>query len=494
MLDFISLALLLLTSLLLIFFNYRRKIAFWKRQNVDLLGVWYMLGKSRRQHLFEILDELYRQMKVEGKPCKVIETSLTTSVILQDHTAITEVLTSKFEKFPERGFYVNNQDPLMANLVRYKYDLWKPLRRKLAPAFTPAKLKYMFPTMTQVGERFVKIVTDELERSADGILEMHDWCKRFSMDVIGTIAFGIEVNCLEDGQNQFKTRMEKALVEHFRPLTDQICVKYPRLMNLLNFKYHSRQSIEFFGRLVQDTVEYREKYKVRRNDFLDLLLECRDNEDEFQLTMDMIVGHVFIFFIGGYESSSTALCQALYELAKKPELQEKARMEVQQVVTSQKVSYENLKSLKYVKQVIMETLRKYPIVPAMLRLCRESCSLNTKSGPLEIPEGATLMLPIYSIHNDEDFYPNPKEFLPERFEESSEKQRPTHTFLTFGDGPRNCIAFGFGVMELLYALSTLLVNFRFTLSEKSPKVIEFDRNTKYIASLSSGIYLKVEKI
>lgn len=130
----------------------------------------------------------------------------------------------------------------------------------------------------------------------------------------------------------------------------------------------------------------------------------------------------------------------------------------------------------------------------MLRLCRESCSLNTKSGSLEIPEGATLMLPIYSIHNDEDFYPNPKEFLPERFEETSEKQRPTHTFLTFGDGPRNCIAFGFGVMELLYALSTLLANFRFSLTEKSPKVIEFDRNTKYIASLSSGIYLKVEKI
>ncbi|XP_061395241.1 cytochrome P450 6a22-like [Musca vetustissima] len=453
-----------------------------------------MLRQTRTHHLYEILDELYQQMKSEQKPCKVITSCLTTSVVLQDHQAITEVLTAKFDKFPERGFYVNKNDPLMSNLVRYNYDLWKPMRRKLAPAFTPAKLKYMFPTMARVGENFVQILSREIAKGGDDILEMHDWCKRFSMDVIGTIAFGIDVNSLESSQNELKLRTEKALVEHFRPFTDQLFVKYPRFLNWLNFKYHSRQSIEFFRKIVQESIEYREKFQIKRNDFLDLLLECRDTEDEFQLTMDMMVGQVFIFFVGGYESSSTALCQALYELAKKPELQDKARAEVQEVVTNNQVAYEDLKALKYIKQVLMETLRKYPIVPGMLRLCRESCSLNTRVGPLQIPEGATIMLPIYSVHNDPDFYPNPHEFLPERFEESSENQRPAHTFLKFGDGPRNCIASGFGMTELLYALSTLLVNFRFSLTERSPKVIEFDKNTKYIASLKSGIYLKVERI
>lgn len=49
------------------------------------------------------------------------------------------------------------------------------------------------------------------------------------------------------------------------------------------------------------------------------------------------------------------------------------------------------------------------------------------------------IIPVYGIHHDPKYYPNPEKFLPERFEPHEISQRPSCTFIPFGDGPRNCI-------------------------------------------------------
>jgi len=58
---------------------------------------------------------------------------------------------------------------------------------------------------------------------------------------------------------------------------------------------------------------------------------------------------------------------------------------------------------------------------------------------LLIEKGQKILIPIYSIHHDPKYYPNPDIFDPERFTEEEKSKRPNGTFLPFGDGPRHCI-------------------------------------------------------
>lgn len=61
---------------------------------------------------------------------------------------------------------------------------------------------------------------------------------------------------------------------------------------------------------------------------------------------------------------------------------------------------------------------------------------NTK---IVIKKGLQVMIPQISIHNDERYWKNPKQFDPDRFTAEEIAKRPNLAFSPFGEGPRNCI-------------------------------------------------------
>lgn len=58
---------------------------------------------------------------------------------------------------------------------------------------------------------------------------------------------------------------------------------------------------------------------------------------------------------------------------------------------------------------------------------------------LIIEKGQQLIIPVHSLHNDPEYYPDPEVFDPERFSPEQTAKRPSGTYLPFGDGPRICI-------------------------------------------------------
>lgn len=58
---------------------------------------------------------------------------------------------------------------------------------------------------------------------------------------------------------------------------------------------------------------------------------------------------------------------------------------------------------------------------------------------LTIKKGQNIIIPMYSIHNDPEYYPDPATFDPERFTAEEKSKRPNGTFFPFGEGPRLCI-------------------------------------------------------
>lgn len=85
----------------------------------------------------------------------------------------------------------------------------------------------------------------------------------------------------------------------------------------------------------------------------------------------------------------------------------------------------------------IETLRMHPPVPVLNRVCSKKYTIPDSNITFNV--GEKLMIPIYALHNDPKYYPNPEVFDPERFTEENKSSRPPGTFIPFGDGPRICI-------------------------------------------------------
>lgn len=82
-------------------------------------------------------------------------------------------------------------------------------------------------------------------------------------------------------------------------------------------------------------------------------------------------------------------------------------------------------------------MRKYPPAPITSRRCEYPYQIpDTK---IELPAGMRVVIPIYGIHHDPNYYPEPEKFDPSRFSNENDVTRHPYTFLPFGEGPRNCI-------------------------------------------------------
>lgn len=69
------------------------------------------------------------------------------------------------------------------------------------------------------------------------------------------------------------------------------------------------------------------------------------------MTLNEIAAQAAVFFFAGFETSATVMSFCLYELAKNPELQERAYQEIKQVLANNnwEFSYESLKEMKYLE-------------------------------------------------------------------------------------------------------------------------------------------------
>lgn len=84
-----------------------------------------------------------------------------------------------------------------------------------------------------------------------------------------------------------------------------------------------------------------------------------------------------------------------------------------------------------------ETLRMYPPITVLMRKATENYTFSDYNVTLR--KGDKVWIPIYGIHRDLKYHPNPDTFDPDRFKDEEVSSRHPMVFLPFGDGPRNCI-------------------------------------------------------
>uniref|UniRef100_A0A182MMT4 Cytochrome P450 n=1 Tax=Anopheles culicifacies TaxID=139723 RepID=A0A182MMT4_9DIPT len=484
----------------------RSRHSYWRDR-----GIPYVRGKTHlimghmehfnTKHASYINQDLYRDLKSRGEAFGGMSFFLLPGLILVDPELIKTVLVKDFNVFHDRGVYNDAKaDPLSAHLFAIEGQEWRLLRQKLTPTFTSGRMKQMFGTIQQVAEEFLRYMNDNCHRE----MEIKDVLARFTTDVIGTCAFGIECNSLKNPDSEFRKYGNKVFEQDTVLMMKFIFVTmFKGLAKRIGVKLTDDGVERFFMQVVRDTVEYRELNKVQRNDFMNLLLQIKNKgsldeqndtaKTEAGMTMNELAAQVFVFFLAGFETSSTTMNFCLYELAKNPDIQERLREEIERAIEENdgKVTYEMVMTNQYLDNVINETLRKYPPIESLTRVpTRDYTIPGTKH---VIPKDTLITIPVYALHRDPEFYPDPNQFNPDRFLPDEVKQRHPYVFIPFGEGPRICIGLRFGLMQAKLGLITLLRNFRFSPSAQTPAEFEFDPKS-FILSPTSGNYLKVDKI
>lgn len=184
---------------------------------------------------------------------------------------------------------------------------WKNLRSKLSPTFTSGKMKMMFGTVRDVGEKFVRTLRTESSEAVNNVIEVKDIAARFTTDVIGSCAFGLECNSLEDPNNEFREKSRKLFDEpkHSQGFI-QLVLMFKDLAKKLRVTLLRKDSTEFFMGVVKDTVQHRENNKINRHDFMHMLIQLKntgtldgDSAPIGKLTIEEVGAQALIFLLAG---------------------------------------------------------------------------------------------------------------------------------------------------------------------------------------------------
>lgn len=151
------------------------------------------------------------------------------------------------------------------------------MRSTLSPAFTGSKMRQMFEFVSQVGMQTAKTMKDEIKSGSEDVFEFKALMTKFTVDVIASTAFGIEVNSFKNPDNDFHRIAKK--VTNFTSMRTAVIftgyMMFPNLMKMLKLKLMDQESCEFFQAAIYETMRTREKSGIIRHDMINLLMQAK---------------------------------------------------------------------------------------------------------------------------------------------------------------------------------------------------------------------------
>ncbi|KAF3852154.1 hypothetical protein F7725_005509 [Dissostichus mawsoni] len=225
-------------------------------------------------------------------------------------------------------------------------DQWRRIRSVLSPSFTSGRLKEMFSIMKHHSANLLGSMKKKADK--DEPLEMKEFFGPYSMDVVTSTAFSVDIDSLNNPSDPFVTNIKKMLkFDLFNPVF--------------------------------------------------LIIGLSDHE---------ILSQAMIFLFAGYETSSSSLSFLAYNLAMNPHIMKRLQEEVDSTFPNKgPVEYQALMEMEYLDGVINESLRLYPIAPRLERVAKATVEING----LVIPKDMVVMVPTWTLHRDPDLWPEPEE-------------------------------------------------------------------------------------
>jgi cytochrome P450 / NADPH-cytochrome P450 reductase len=334
---------------------------------------------------------------------------------------------------------------------------WSKAHNILLQPFGNRAMQSYHPSMVDIAEQLVK--KWERLNADDEIDVVHDMTA-LTLDTIGLCGFDYRFN-------SFYRRDYHPFVESLvRSLETIMMIRGLPLENLWMQKRRRDLSsdVEFMNKMVDEIVAERRRNTAaidEKKDMLAAMMTGVDRVTGTQLDDVNIRYQINTFLIAGHETTSGLLSCTIYALLKYPQVLKKAYEEVDRVLGSDinaRPTYQQVRQLTYITQILKEALRMWPPAPAY---GISPLTDEVIGGKYKLKKNTFITVLVLALHRDPSVWgPHPDVFDPENFSREAEAARPTNAWKPFGNGQRACIGRGFAMHEAALAIGMILQRFK----------------------------------
>jgi cytochrome P450 len=337
-------------------------------------------------------------------------------------------------------------------LISSEGAFWLRQRRLMQPLFHRKRIHALGSVMTEAAERMLGRWGTEIK--AGEPLDVAEAMTGLTMDIVSRALFSLDI-----GETAVSFSRAFSNVNEYLGSLDPLFVIAPWLPTAGMNKY--RAGMAELNRIIYGLIAERRANPLHGNDdMLTLLIEAQDEETGERMTDEQIRDETITLLIAGHETTANALAWTWYLLAQHPEQREELERELEAVLAGRVPTMADIPQLVYTEKVIKESMRLYP--PAWF-ISRTAIDWDELAG-YPIPPKSFLSISTYLIHHHPDFWPEPFQFDPERFDAEQEKARPRYAYIPFGGGPRMCIGNHFAMTEAILLLATIAQHYRLDLA------------------------------
>lgn len=376
------------------------------------------------------------------------------------------------------------------------------MKSTLNQCFTPKKLHQMFPLVNNVALRIPKMLQSQIEDTKVHEFEFQSLASKYACDVIATCAYGVEVNSIKAPENIFSQLADTfehiISIKNFFKIIGFVLV--PQVMKVLRIKLLGNKFKELFSDSIFELMKIRQENQIFRPDLVNLLMEVKAKQLKSPAgtkiwSDEILSAQSLAFFLGGSATISSSVAFTAYEIACNQEVQNKLFNEVLDLHESlgeRDLTYADINGMKYMDQVICESLRLWPSSPLTGRSCSKPFDLKVDGKNLHFDENLDFLVPILSIHRSKEYFTDPDVFDPERFNEENRRTMNSDAYIPFGSGPRQCIGVKFSLMELKVIFFYLLLQFEINVSDKTSVPLVLEKNPLQLKA-KGGIWINLHK-
>ncbi|KAI5895522.1 cytochrome P450 [Schizophyllum commune H4-8] len=428
-------------------------------------------------------DMLTEHIKTLG-PCFSTRTLFTYRVFTIAPEHVKAILATQFDDFEKGKHLCSILYPLLGvGVFASDGDMWKFHRSMTRPFFTRDRIGDFDNFDRHASDAIAQLRT----RLREGLpVDFQDLVGRFTMDSATEFLFGHDVRSLADElprpADSFPTASSSASPESELNFVTAFNDAQTACAGRMRFAEHwplfemGRDRVEGPMRVVRAHIEPILAEALLRKGEREATGEKKAAPGEQTLLehlvdytedIGVIRDEILNIMIAGRDTTAATLSIIVYMLAQEPRVLHRLRQEVlDQVGESRRPTLDDFKYMKYMRAVINETLRLYPIVPFNLKCATKDTTLpalEPGGKPFYIPKNTRVSWSVLLMHRRKDLWgPDAEEFDPDRFlDERLHKYLTPNPFifLPFNGGPRICLGQQFAYNEISFFLVRLLQNF-----------------------------------
>lgn len=350
----------------------------------------------------------------------------------------------------QAGVYINNRFASVTkrvfgdSLVNNDGPAWASQRRMLKPHFTNAAVKQWADLI----DRKLVDLADAWDRKAGERLAVEVECAVLTQAIMTSVLFGEEAGQTEAAQEVIEAIHvvhQEFLVQTLgRALMGPIFSWLP-----VPSSWRFQRAIQTVDRVVDPLIAQASR---TRQGLIALLRETVDPDTGCSMDGKLLRDEIVALYIAGQETTAIALTWLLYELAKHPDIAERARKDVLNWGEDEI----NAEALPYLWDIVQESLRLHPPAIALLRYAVS----DDRIGDVAIPRGSLVLMSPYITQRLPDIWPDPERFDPARFGPGA-RAPGVCSFVPFGSGRHMCLGLHLANRILLQSIVTLLRRFEF---------------------------------